>query len=106
MAYKILITPSAESDLEEYASWIFQDSPMNARKWLAEAWELIFSLSEMPERFPVAPESPISGSEIRSVPHYSHRVIYRIQAEEETVEILRIWHGARRPVDSSDIRFN
>lgn len=106
MVYKILITASAEIDLESYASWIFNDSPTNSRKWLSEAWQLIFSLSEMPERFSIAPESPISGHEVRSVPHYSHRIVYRVRPEIGVVEILRIWHSARQPMTPFDVNFN
>lgn len=103
MAYKIVVTPSATADLDAHTRLIAADSKAQARKWLREAWDQIFSLSTMPERFPVIDESADIGTDVREVLHYSHRIIYRVKKPKRTVEILRVWHSARRPLGPTDL---
>jgi len=95
--------PSAQADLEEYADRIALDSEIQARKWLNGAWNLIFSLAEMPSRYSISDESPILNSEIRDVSHFSHRIVFRIIEEDQVVEVLRLWHMARRPISFEDV---
>lgn len=95
MAYKIQVMPLAVEDLEAYTRRIAKDSKIQSRKWLREAWEKIFSLKTMPERFAVIPESAEVGVELREMRHYSHRIIYQILKSKKSVLVLRVWHSAR-----------
>lgn len=95
--------PSAQRDLEEYAAVVAIDSQDRASKWLQEAWEKIFSLSDMPKRFSNVPESNALVGDVRDMLHYSHRIVYRVKESEQVVEILRVWHGARRGLDEIDV---
>lgn len=103
MGFKVVVIPTARADLEEYADWIAEDSPDQARKWLIEAWETIFSLREMPARFAIIDEAEELGAEVRDVLHHSHRIVYRVREDEQIVEVLRVWHGARRAISQADV---
>lgn len=104
MAFSILVTPSAHIDLEEQADYIAQDSPVQAARWLAGAWEPIFSLGDNPKRFAVIAESDDLRAELRDTLHHSHRIVYRVDDEGQTVEIIRVWSTARRALTSRDVR--
>ena len=94
--------PSAHADLDEYADRIREESAKAARSWLTGAWKKIFPLSENPRRFAIIDEAEVIGAEVRDVVHFSHRIIYRVKESERVVEILRVYHGARRPLASED----
>ena len=64
---------------------------------------LILSLQEMPGRFPIIAEAEALQIPYHSVPHYSHRVIFRIDAERNIVYVVRVYHGARHPLTHEDI---
>ncbi|MBS1717829.1 MAG: type II toxin-antitoxin system RelE/ParE family toxin [Armatimonadetes bacterium] len=103
MAYEVVVMPSAEADLLEYADFIAADSRQQAAKWLSRAWEIIFSLSDNPRKFALIEEAEELGAEIRDVLHYSHRIVYRVREDEQVVEILRVYHGARKPISNRDL---
>ena len=104
MAYEVQIMPSAEADLKEYADHIASESQTQARKWLNEAWKLIFGLADYPKKFAVCEESEQVGEEVRDVVHYSHRIVYRIVDEQNVVQVLRVWHGSRRALNANDFQ--
>jgi plasmid stabilization system protein ParE len=103
MAFRIVVTPSAQFDLEEYSDFVAADSPRHAQVWLAGAWSEIFSLAENAEKFAVMPESIILGTDIRAVHYRSHRIVYRIVASESVVQVLRVYHSARKPFGPMDL---
>ena len=103
MAYRVVVMPSARADLDEYTAYIAEDSPGRAVEWLSQAWELIFSLKENPKRFAVIPEAHELGGELRDVRHFSHRIVYWVREEQGVVEIIRVYHGARRELRPDDL---
>ena len=103
MAYRVIVMPSAHADLDEYAAFIAKDSQRYAREWLAKAWECIFSLAENPKRFAVLAEAEELHTELRDMLHYSHRIVFWVKEADQVVEVLRIYHGARRPLTEKDI---
>lgn len=90
--YKVIVTPTAELDLVEGAEYIARDSNAAARKWLYELRQMAESLATMPLRFGRARE----GAPYRQVIVHSHRVIYRVDEELQTVTVMRFYHAARR----------
>ena len=82
--------------------FIARNSKRHAREWLAGAWEKIFSLADSPQRFAVISEAEELGAELRDLLHFSHRIIYRVRETDQTVEILRVYHAARRPLSGDD----
>lgn len=95
--------PSAAADLAEYADFVSKDSSERARRWLAGAWKEIFSLANMPKRFSRMSESEEIGEELRDCSHFSHRIVFRVLEEDEVVEVLRVYHMARRALTTKDL---
>ena len=103
MDFRIIVDPSAESDLADHFEIIAKDSFDHACHWVETAWTKIFSLREMPTRFALIDESRVLGEPLRSILHYSHRIVYKVDKASNTVEILRVWHQARRDIRPSDL---
>ncbi|RYG24963.1 type II toxin-antitoxin system RelE/ParE family toxin [bacterium] len=103
MPFRVEITRRAEADALEAADYIAQDSRVAAARWFAELYAAIESLGEMPERHAVIPELGLRH-EYRSLHHYSHRVVYRVDHDQEAVYVVRIYHGARRALAERDVR--
>lgn len=84
-------TERARNDALEYAAHISEDKPGAAAKWL----ETISDKADMAALFPTSGRVvPEFGSEhLREVFAASHRIVYRVL--EESVEVLRVFHGAR-----------
>jgi len=94
--YKVVISEFIECALEEQSQYIKKQSSSEiAEKWLNEISIAIHSLSEFPERFPLAPEKALNTkTEVR---HFffkrSFRIVFTI--EKNLVKILKIQHSAR-----------
>jgi len=103
MAFDVEITDPARDDIDGAVTFIAQNSQASARKWKTTLQALILSLQEMPSRFTVIAEAGELGLPYRSAPHHSHRVIFRIDEQKNTVYVIRVHHGARRPLSHEDI---
>ena len=103
MAFDVEITDPARDDIDEAVTFIAQKSPAAARKWKTDLQALILSLQDMPGRFALVAEAGELGRPYRGAPHHSHRVIFRIDEEKNTVYVVRVYHGARRPLSPDDI---
>lgn len=103
MAFDVEITDPARDDIDDAVAFIARTSTATARKWKTEMQALILSLQEMPGRFALIAEAGELGLPYRSALHHSHRVIFRIDEEKNTVYVVRVYHGARRPLSHEDI---
>jgi plasmid stabilization system protein ParE len=106
MAYQIEITTPAENDLYAAFERIRAVAPSVAERWLRGIFKTIFSLKEMPDRCPLAPESETLGLEIRHLLHGKRTSLYRIIFDvqnESLVRILRVWHGNRDRIQEEDL---
>ncbi len=103
MAYRVIVMPAAQRDLEEHADLIADDSKRRAQRWLLGAWEKIFALSENPNRFSVIAESEELGTELRDVIHSSHRIVYRVRDADAVVAVIRVWHMSRHVLMNTDL---
>lgn len=103
MAYQVKISNRAKQDLREAVGYIRTGSPDAANLWLNKFNALQKSLARMPARFAVIPEADDVGLPYRDALIFSHRVIYRIDEESSTVFIVRVYHGARRPLIRRDL---
>ena len=103
MDFRIIVLPSAESDLAEHFETIARDSFERACQWIDTAWSKIFSLREMPNRFAIIDESQELGEPLRSILHHSHRIIYKVDESTQTIAIVRVWHQARSALRNSDL---
>ncbi len=97
--YCIDIEPAALEDIEEVLGWLLEKAPHKVSEWLDKLHETIGSLSEMPERCPLAPENGRWGPEqLRQLLFDEYPSKYRILYViiDDTVHILQVRHGARR----------
>jgi plasmid stabilization system protein ParE len=91
--YRVRITRTAERDIEEVWTFIAQDSPEEAQRFIGRLEEQIKTLERFPERCPLIPENEILGTRYRHLLYGNYRSVFRITGR--TVYILRVIHGAR-----------
>lgn len=87
----IVITETAYADLEDIENYIAQDSPTIARRFILRIFDRIDQLYEHPQSGKSVPE--INDQSIRELLLNKYRIIY--QLNQNTINILRIIHGAR-----------
>ncbi|HIJ79524.1 MAG: type II toxin-antitoxin system RelE/ParE family toxin [Desulfobulbaceae bacterium] len=91
--FKIHLTRKAQDDLEHIFSYIASDNINNAKKFILELEEKIYSLDTSPERSPYIPENIFFGTNYRHLIHKKYRAIYKIN--NDSVYILRVLHGSK-----------
>lgn len=99
MTFRVELTAEAERDLDAILEWLLdQQAGETGLRWFEELEEAIASLSKLPQRWPVAPESFAFPFEVRHL-LYGHRPhIYRIlfTISDKVVYVLHVRHGRRR----------
>jgi plasmid stabilization system protein ParE len=108
MIYKVVLTPQAESDIEDSFTFIANGgSPKIAAKWLRKLKSEIASLSEMPNRCSMSPEAEKFGVELRQLifgkANGTHRIIYRIDEPKLEVHVIAVRHTARDEISIEDV---
>jgi len=104
--YRVRLTAKAEADVDGVLRWFHeQQATIAGRRWFARLMTKIDTLETHPERCGVADESEDLGLEIRELLFGKRDGVYRIlfQIEGRTVQILRVWHGARDHVSPEDL---
>lgn len=91
--FRVSITRVAESDIEQAWSFIAQDSPETADKFIRRLEEQIETLEVFPNRCPLIPENEILGTRYRHMIYGDYRTVFRVA--KRTVYVLRVIHGAR-----------
>lgn len=91
---RLVFSPAAAHDLEDIGDYIARDNPERARSFLAELQEHCYRIAEMPSAFPRRDD--ISPG-LRMGVHGSYLIFF--QAEQSSVRIERIIHGARQHRD-------
>ncbi len=86
MQFQVIITPSAKADIFETNTWLLENYPDLADKWLWGISEAITSLSKFPERCPVSPESEAFDVVVRQLfygkkPH-TYRICFRLRTKK------------------------
>ncbi len=93
MDFKIFLSDDALSDLERIVAYIAPHNPVAADRVGNQLLEAALSLNTFPERGRMVPE--FHRPELREIIFRSYRIIYRMNEADKSVEIVRIWHGAR-----------
>ena len=88
---KVLFAPQARQDLDGIFDYILEESPDLAAVVLNRINEAILSLTEMPH---LGRPGRVPGTRELVVQRTPFIVPYQITGQ--TVEILRVYHGARR----------
>ena len=107
MTYRVLMSRRADGEIEAAADWwASHQSPAQAARWYAGFSAAIDSLSENPERCPLAQENGIVPYEIRNL-YYglgsrpTHRAVFAIRPD--AVLILTIRHTAQADLAEDDL---
>jgi plasmid stabilization system protein ParE len=105
LAHRVRIQPAATADAQAHAAFIQEreQGPEAALKWLSGLFDVIESLSEMPNRFKVIDEQDAFDIQLRQLLYFSHRVIYHVDEESRSVHVLRVYHSARDHLDTADL---
>ena len=105
MVYEIVVADSAIEDAKGYAQFILEQSGgiTAVDTWMTGLERLIESLAEMPTRFKTIEEGDAFMIELRQALYHSHRVIYHVDEVNRVVHVVRIYHGARKSLVSTDI---
>jgi plasmid stabilization system protein ParE len=95
MPFRVKLSAQAERDLDSIYRFIEAETSHQAAAWFNGLHTALGSLSEMPQRSPVAPEDPALRHLLYGTRPHIYRAIYLIDEESSTVVILTIRHGAR-----------
>ncbi len=93
MELQIIWSPEALDDLHSLTSFIAQDNPSAAESVGLALINSTALLSEHPLLGRQVPEERTTA--IREIIRPPYRIIYEVNKRRRTIEILRIWHGAR-----------
>lgn len=86
---RLIWSPLATQNAHALASFIAQDKPVAAIKWLEDLFERVELLQVLPESGRIVPEIGISS--IREIIFGQYRVIYQLAGEQ--IMILTVRHG-------------
>lgn len=81
----------ALEDIDDYVALIREYSLRAADDWTTAVRAKLEKAGRMPRIGRIVPE--FEQEELRELFLHSHRLIYRISGE--SIEVLRVWHGAR-----------
>ena len=93
MGFKVILTPQSLDDLQKIVTFIARDNPGRARTFGNELVDRALATAAFPELDRVVPE--VGEPAVREIVHGAYRIIYEIFVEQETIYVLRFWHGAR-----------
>ncbi|MBS0264129.1 MAG: type II toxin-antitoxin system RelE/ParE family toxin [Planctomycetes bacterium] len=107
MNYRVLLTSTAENDIEEAAIWWAENRSLEqAVRWLSKVREWIATLARHPERCPTAHETSLAAFHVRVLlfgigRRPTHRILFRIT--DDLVEVLTVRHIARADVEPNEM---
>ena len=93
MAYQIAWSPSARWDLLDLKDYISMDSPEIAKQFISSLFSAVERLGDFPQSGRVVPE--FDDEQLREIIRKPCRIVYRLNPDKSTVEIVRVWHAAR-----------
>ena len=91
MEFQVIVTPKAERDLEQIGRYISLDNSEAAEHFCNDLYQTAQSLCRLPKRGRIANQQ----RNVRRFIYKSYLILYRIDDEARTVEILRFWHAAQ-----------
>lgn len=93
MGYQVRLSRSARLDIQDIVRYISIDDPGRALRFGRFLIQHCRSLGQFPERGRVIPE--FEDQSIREIFVRSYRIVYRVEHEKRSVEIVRFWHAGR-----------
>ena len=97
MGYKVLVTKSAEQDLDDIVSYMVNDlsAPKAASDFLDAVSGCYAYLRQTPGMFALCKSPNLSARQYRKAVIKNYILIYRFDEIEKTVFILRFFYGGR-----------
>lgn len=93
MAFELIWSPSAKFDLKDIVEFIAEDSPLVAKRFVDNLFQVVGRLADFPESGRIVPE--FNDPALREVIRKPCRIVYRVNRNKQLVEIIRVWHAAR-----------
>jgi plasmid stabilization system protein ParE len=108
--YEVELGPVAEDDAGRAFRWYLEHNPLHAVEWYDGLVATILSLCVHPERCAKSPEAKRHRRPIRQRLYRrgstTFRILFVVKVETGVVHVLRIRHGARRPLRKGELAFN
>ena len=101
MAFRVELSERAQTDIAAIYEWLqSQQAGTAGERWFVALREAIGSLSQLPLRCRVAPESRDSPVEVRQLLYGRKPHVYRIlfTMDGEIVQVLHVRHARRRTI--------
>lgn len=98
MPYQVRVERRAERDLAAIAQYIGAGGSQAAAIWLSGLYELVMSLASMPRRGSIVGHHPTRRQLLYGHKPHVYRVIYMVDELAQTIDVLQVRHGARRPI--------
>lgn len=100
MKYEVEISNTAWSEVEEAFEWLAARAPAAALRWKTGLLEAIQKLETRPLSCSLAPEAVYFNRSIRQLLYGKRQHKYRVlfTVNEGLVVVLRVRHGAQRPL--------
>ena len=93
MDYQVKLSRSARSDIEDITRYIAIDDADRALRFGRFLIQHTKSLGRFPERGRVVPE--FEDEDIREIIVRAYRVVYRVNHDQHSIEVIRFWHAGR-----------
>lgn len=93
MGFKVFLSDVALSYLERIVGYIAPRNSVAAEQLGNQLLDAALSLHTFPERGRMVPE--FRRPELREIIFRSYRIIFRMNNTNQSLEIVRFWHGAR-----------
>ena len=104
--FQVIIQPRAQADLQQAVDWWSEHhSREQAERWYIAILGTIATLSEMPRRCPIVPESEIFGRDVHQLlfgatSKFTHRIYFGIDGK--TVDVFRVLHMSQQRIDAAE----
>jgi len=103
LSFTVEVSDTADAEIDQAYFRLSARNLEFAGRWLDGVYRTLGTLDVFPMRHPHAEESDILGRETRRMIYRNGRTVYRIlftllDGEDDTVRVLRVLHGARRPL--------
>ena len=93
MARKVIWSDEAIADLAAIVRYIAADRPVTAERFGLTIFERTRKLADFPLAGRIVPEE--RDAAVREIIVEPYRIIYEVNPDGQTVDILRVWHAAR-----------
>ena len=92
---KIIYSEYVATDIEEIYEYIAANDENAAYKMIERIEHVILSLSDFPQLGSISKIKELHAKSIRMIPVEKYLVFYKINKQNDELQILRIIHGAR-----------